>query len=507
MPIRNLISKPFGLRSSIAVNIAANVVSAIVFIASVPLYLPYIGVEAYGLVGIFVALQGVLMVLDLGLNVAITREFAVKGNDPTRSGEIHDLLRTAEIFYWVLTVLTALVWLTVARTASTYVNPEGLSPDTVYNCFLIMGIPLALQFPLSLYSAGLYGMQRQALVSGIGVVFAVARSLGVVAALRFISASPETYFIWNAGLMGLQVPVLALALRWAMPATDRKPRFESSMLTSQWRFVAGIGVVTLASTILLQTDKFVLARMFPLEVFGFYSLAATVAAGLQWLVQPVFRGVFPQLAQSAETGDQTTLTRVYHQGCQIMAIIILPISTVLVFFSWETMMLWQRNPETASNTYISLSLLMAGCALNALLFVPYALQLAFSSTRLQLITLVAGLAVSIPTTIAFASYWGPPGAAAVWLILNVLFLAITVPLTHRRFLAGEAARWGVHDVLMPLSAAVVAGALAKYFYRETDSFVLIAVQLAMVFGFVSICCVLASDIARNMLFRHSETLT
>lgn len=502
MSIRDLISKPFGLKSSIAANIAANAVTAVAFIISVPLIIPYIGIEAYGLVGVFIALQGVVMVLDIGLNVAVTREFATKGANPERLGELWDLLRTSEPVYWTITSIAAAFWLAAAGFVSSYVNPQGLSADTVYRSSLIMGIPLVLQFPVSLYSAGLYGLQRQALVSMITALFAVARSLGVLGALAVVSPSPETYFGWNALIVAIQVPVIALALRSAMPRAPRKPSFDPSLLTRQWKFVAGIGVVTLASMLLLQTDKFVLARMFSLETFGFYALAATVATGLQWLIQPVFRAFFPRLSQVAESDDQEILRLLYHQGCQLMAIVVLPVAAICVFFASEVMMSWQRNPAAALNSSPSLRFLMAGGAVNALLFVPYALQLAYGSTRIQLFSLLAGLAASVPLTIVFASYWGPVGAAAVWLLVNLVFLFVNVPLTHRRFLKGETSQWAVRDVLLPIIAAAASGGLMRLAYMETDSYLLMALQLGVAFVVVAVSCVLAADLVRGWLIRR-----
>jgi O-antigen/teichoic acid export membrane protein len=504
MSIRELISKPFGLKSSIAVNIAANIVTAAVFIISVPLVVPYIGYEAYGLVGIFVAIQGIVIVLDLGLNVAITREFATKAD---RSTEIWNLLRTAEVIYWAITALAIVLWAAFAGSIGRSVNPQGLSSDTVYHSFLLMGISLALQFPVSLYGAGLFGLQRQALVSGITTFFAVVRYLGVVAALRYFSASVETYFIWTAVVVAVQIPILAIALRSAMPKSSAQPRFDLSLLTGKWKFVLGIGLSTLASTLLFQTDKFVVARMFSLETFGFYALAATVAGGLQWLVQPVFRGTFPRLSQVAETGDQSRLAELYHQSCQLMAIAVLPVSTICVFFAWELMLLWQRDPAAADNSSTTLRFLIAGGAINALIVGPFALQLAFGSTRLQVFTLLAALAAAVPMAIVFSGYWGPAGAAAAWLVVNVALLSLVAPLTHRQFLSGETSRWAIRDVLLPVLAAAAGAASMRLAYRETDSYLLMTVQIGLALAFVTVCCIASADVARDWMRQRANAFS
>ena len=96
--IRQLFTRTSGLSLNIAANIAANVVTAAVFIVSIPLIIPYIGLEAYGLVGFYITLQSLMAVLELGLNVTITREFAIKSQDKEHASGLRDLLRTAEVF-------------------------------------------------------------------------------------------------------------------------------------------------------------------------------------------------------------------------------------------------------------------------------------------------------------------------------------------------------------------------------------------------------------------------
>ena len=50
--------------------------AALMGIAFVPLYVKVLGVESYGLVGVFAVLQASLMLLDLGLTPTLSREMA-----------------------------------------------------------------------------------------------------------------------------------------------------------------------------------------------------------------------------------------------------------------------------------------------------------------------------------------------------------------------------------------------------------------------------------------------
>lgn len=500
--LRRLLKHPSGLSLNIAANIASNMVTAVAFVISVPLFLPYIGVEAYGLVGFYMAIQGLMAVLDLGLNITVTREFAIAGKDEEGSAKMWDLLSTAEVLYWGMTILTASVWVLLAGWIKAFVNPQGLSADTVYYCVLLMGIPLALQFPMSLYTNGLYGLQRQALAGAITAGFSALRNLGVVGVLQFVSATPEALFIWHA-LCGLvHVPLLAASVRAWLPTRTQPSRIRWELLLDKRRFVTGIGIITLTSAILGSIDRLVTARVVSLESFGYYTLAVTVSAGIQWFVQPIFRALFPRLSQVAAEGDRAVLSHLYHQGCQLTSVVVLPIGATIMFFSWEVVTLWQRNEETARNTYVLVSILITAMSVNALLFVPYALQLAYGWTRLQAIALAASVVASLTLTILLASTFGGVGAAAVWLGVNCLLLLTTVPIAHRKLLPGATVSFFVRDVALPLAAALIGAGLARFAYRQTDSYLFIALQLALAYGFAAVCCVAASGLARAWLFKR-----
>ena len=53
-----------------AANLAARVWTALVHLAFVPLYVRYLGIEAYGLIGVFTSLLALFALLDLGLDGA-----------------------------------------------------------------------------------------------------------------------------------------------------------------------------------------------------------------------------------------------------------------------------------------------------------------------------------------------------------------------------------------------------------------------------------------------------
>ncbi|MDQ3181857.1 MAG: polysaccharide biosynthesis protein, partial [Acidobacteriota bacterium] len=63
----------------------------------VPIYLHYIGIESYGLIGIFSSIQAFIILLDFGLSPTLNRELARLSALTDRTQEMHDIKRTLEI--------------------------------------------------------------------------------------------------------------------------------------------------------------------------------------------------------------------------------------------------------------------------------------------------------------------------------------------------------------------------------------------------------------------------
>ena len=61
---------------NIIANYASQLYTSALAIVLVPLYVHYMGVEAYGLVGFYAMLQGWFLVLDMGVSATLSRQAA-----------------------------------------------------------------------------------------------------------------------------------------------------------------------------------------------------------------------------------------------------------------------------------------------------------------------------------------------------------------------------------------------------------------------------------------------
>jgi O-antigen/teichoic acid export membrane protein len=186
------------LKRNIVANLGGNVWTALMGLVFVPLYIHFIGIEAYGLVGIFATLLALFALIDMGLSRTLNREMARLSVLAGKAQEMRDLVRTLEVPYLGLAVLIGVVVTVLAPLiARHWVKAESLSPATVQHAVLLMGLATALCWPLSFYSGGLTGLQRQVLLNGINMAMATLRGLGAVLVLWLVSPTVEAFFTWQ----------------------------------------------------------------------------------------------------------------------------------------------------------------------------------------------------------------------------------------------------------------------------------------------------------------------
>jgi hypothetical protein len=90
---------------------------------------------------------------------------------------------------------------------------------------------------------------------------------------------------------------------------------------------------------------------------------------------------------------------------------------------------------------------------------PMYLGVAAGYPMVMTTTNVVAVAFIVPAIVVATRTFGVAGAAAVWVVLNSIYVVVAVPRVHRRVLRGELWRWYANDLLKPaVVAAAVAGA-------------------------------------------------
>lgn len=448
-------------RHGLLANFAGSAWSTLMQLVCIPLYIKFMGIEAFGLIGFYLTFQAVLQVLDLGLSPTMNREMARYSVQPEKAAEARDLVRTLEVGYWLMGFVVAAIFLCASTWIATHwINASTLSRQSVRQTVLLMGILAFFQWPVSFYQGGLMGLHKQVLFNVLRIIAVTVSNGGAVLVLWLVSPTIQAFFLWLVAVNAVQVVLLTSFLWKGLPPATRAPQFDVGLVRNIRRFAAGMGGITLTGLALTQIDKVVVSRLLSLKIFGYYTLAWAAASGLTIVSAVIFNVIFPRMTAQVAAGDEKGLRQTYHTGSQLMAVLVLPLAAVFSLFPFDVMHLWTRNTETAVFAGPILGILVIGSALNALLFMPYALQLAFGRTQLSLIAGLLSIAIVFPVIIPMTNYFGPVGAATVWAVLNIMNMIIVVPIMHLRLLPHETWRY-FKDIGLPFVTTIGTVALGR----------------------------------------------
>lgn len=493
--------------SSLKINILANFAgqawSVIISVAVIPFYIKFLGIEAYGLLGFYMMLQGVLQMLDLGFSPTLNRELARYSAMPEKAGVARDLVRTLEVGCWLLgIVIGGAVIVAAPFFAHHWLNVSALPSGDVQDALIMMGILVTLQWPQSFYGSGLMGLQRQVLINSVGISLSAVSSGGAVLVLWLISPKITALLSWQIVVSVIQVTLVTFLLWRNLPFSGRPPRLSLGVVRNVWKFAAGMSGITVSGIVLTQLDKVILSKMLSLEMFGYYTLAGAIGRGLYVLISPLFNAISPRFSALVASGDINMLKELYHRGSQLMAVLVLSLATVVALFSYDILMLWIGNAETARNAAPIASLLVIGTALNGLMNLPFALQLAYGWTRIGLYINSFFIITLVPTIVFLTTLYGAVGGASVWVVLNGSYLLIGIPLTHKRVLQGEAWRCFKEDIGLPLAAVLLVAGVGRWLIISPMPTVATLAGLSIVLLSTLAAAALAASHIRVWFFRE-----
>lgn len=469
------------IRRNIIANLVGNGANAIATLICTPIYAHMLGIEAYGLVGVYMTLQTLTIFFDMGLSTTINREIARLSAEPHKAQQMKNLVRTLETIYWLFgAAICFVIILLTPMIVDKWLHFQHLRPPEAKQAIRLAALAIGLRWPLTLYSGGLMGLQRQVSLNWILSTTAILQSFGAIAVLSLVAPSMHVFFLWQVVMAAVPTVWSRQCLQLQMPTTNMAARFILSELKTIWRFTAGAGAFTVTSMLLNQIDKIVLTKMVSLEAFGYYNIASVAAGAIYRLVGPVFSAIFPLFSSLIPANDIRRLTQSYHKGCELVSVLICPPTALGVIFSGPILLLWTRSNATSLSTHTTMSFLLAASALNALVYVPYALQLAYGWTTLGVYMNLFGLMISAVLLPLMISSYGALGAAAAKLVISLLSFAIGPLVMHRRILIGEARRWYLGDVGRPLAAASAVTSLGTLLNMKDFSPALMMASLAAI---------------------------
>ncbi|MEY4755557.1 MAG: hypothetical protein RJA34_455 [Pseudomonadota bacterium] len=460
-------------RRSLVATYASQIYVAVTGIVIVPVYIRYMGTEAYGLVGFYAMLQACFQMLDMGLSPTLSRQTARLSGGAITSLELRRLLRVLEgIFYGVALLGTLAIGLSADWIATRWLQAQSLPLDQVRLSIELMACIVGLRWVAGLYRGAIGGFEQQVWLGKLNAAAATARFVLVLGIFEWFGKSPAHFFGWQFLVATVETTTLLVMTYRLLPPiapTGESVGWHWNSVRKVIGFSLSIAFTSAIWVSVTQTDKLMLSKILPLAEYGYFTVSILLASGIMMISAPISNSLMPRMARLHAEGAHTQVIDIYRKATRLVAMTALPVALILSLFSKEVLWAWAGDEKLVEAAALTLSLYAAGYGVLAISAFPYYLQYAKGDVRLHLIGNILLVVTLIPALIFSTQRSGMTGAGWSWLVCNALYLLAWTPLVHRRFAPNLHLSWLLSDVLRPIWPALVLGiTAANYFPWSID---------------------------------------
>ena len=496
------------LKKNIIASYASQLYVILIGIVMVPMYIRYMGAEAYGLVGFYAMLQVWFNLLDMGLTPTMARETARFHGGATDALSYRRLVRALEgIFITVALIGGAAMFAASSYIARDWLKASQLPVVELQRAIQLIAVIIAMRWMCGLYRGAISGSERLVWLGNYNAFVATLRFIGVLPILMFVGVTPIIFFSYQFIIAVFELTGLLIYAYRILPyiPIGRRLPWSWAPLNPVIKLSLTIAVTSSIWVLVTQTDKLVLSKILPLDEYGYFTLSVLVASGVVVISRPISDAIMPRMTKLEAKGDHAGLISVYRQATQLVTIIASAASVTLIVCAEPLLWAWTGDRNLAQHAAPILRLYAIGNGILAVAAFPYYLQYAKGDLRLHLIGNAGFVVLLIPTIIWAASQYGGVGAGYVWVGSNLLVFIAWLPFIHRKFAPGLNLQWYFQDVLVIAAVAVIVGYGLSTFLTHSESRWL---QLGEVVGFGSLTLISAASASSAVWNRvKSKSLT
>ncbi|QOR66321.1 oligosaccharide flippase family protein [Cytobacillus suaedae] len=456
-------------RNRMSANVVANLFGRLWSMFSIylfiPLYIYFLGEEAYGLVTFYATLYTVMNLLGLGLSKTLRREFASgEDNDEIRLKK-YKMLRSVEVVYFGITFLIIIIcFLGAEALAEHWLNIGSLDKQTVIVTIRLMGVTISLQILSYLYIGGLLGLEYQVKANMYLVGWSIAKNLGVIIVLWLIKEDIRLFYIWHIivdlfFLMLVRISVIKLLegntpLKWSLA--------DITNLKEIKEFAFGLFLVSLVYTLNSQLDKIVVSKLLSLLEVGAYFLTYSLGQLTSIISTAIATAAFSKLTMYFSTNDIKMQKESYINLNRIAGITVICIGTFVAVYAYELLLVWTGNQILSNIARSAAFYVVIGSTFAALQIISYEYLLSRGNTKINNVLGISSIPYTLIVTPILVSKFGIFGAAISWCILMTVLTIIYLSYIHYNYIGNDTIRWLIGYTFLPFIFSLGIAYLSKY---------------------------------------------
>jgi len=446
------------LKPNIIFNTLGNAWLGLLTLATTPIQVHFLGVEAFGFVGLISVLQVLLGTLDLGISATVTK--VVAGDQSAGRSASSDAVNTACSAYWIIALfISILLWWNSARVTAFWLSRTSLEPATVELGIQILAVYLGLRWPVAFYTGVISGLQRMEVLNLIKASVLTLRHIGGIVVL-FFAPDLVMFLVWFAFSSAVELVVYATVTYRLLPTLRRWPYFSLASFKDIWRYSAAMNLIALSALVLSQADRLAVTKFLSLEALGYFSIAYSASSVISLVQSAINNASFPAFAHSFSTGQRADLLSRYGKASQLMGLVVALPCFALIFFGQKILQYW-ISASVADEAAVAMAWLALGFFFNAAVSNAYMAAVACDQPSLPLKVNLLALVFYLPLLYWLVHQYGIIGAAAAYASLNAYYLFTLVPLVQTKVMRQGMGVWLRVNFLPFLLVGTGAFGLAK----------------------------------------------
>jgi len=493
------------LKRNILASYASQIYVTLVGILLLPLYIKYMGSEAYGLVGFFTMLQAWFALLDLGLTPTIGRETARYRGGAMSALAYRQLFRVLSLLFAGIAVIGGGgLWLLSEVVATRWLNVSELPISEVVLAVQIMAISVALRWMGGLYRGVVTGSECLVWLGGFNAVIASLRFIAVFASMWFYGFTPFVFFIHQLIVAVLELVGLYMMCYRLLPtrtSIGQAIGWSFRPVQPLLKFALTIAFTSSVWVLVTQTDKLVLSGILPLAEYGQFTLAVLVASGIMVISGPISSAIMPHMARLHAEGKHEELLQIYRNATQLVSIIAGSAAITLALCAQPLLFAWTGDNTLSTQAAPILTLYAIGNGFLAVAAFSYYLQYAIGNLRYHLIGNAVLVGILIPGIIYAATHFGAIGAGYVWLLTNGLFLLCWVAYVHHKLEPELHWQWLSRDIFAIILPALITAYVMLMFDFQLEGRMQCLILVAVLGVGTMTIAALTSKIGRQRLLK------
>lgn len=455
-----------------------SVTSAILTFIFTPLFLAAFGLEDYAYINIWITVNVVLLVFDLGINLTINNIIASEENSATDKQNYflhYDSVITRRIFFvtcvFLMVILINHFWI-------------SQSSEKVLWVIILISLSSTLQFLIQYFYNVYLGLFLHKKVSQANILFLIIRfGLGYVFAILF--ADVILFFVMQLVISIVQYGFYKWRILNRLSLSFRsKSQLDKLKIQNKKRYILQITILSFASITLAHLDRLWAFTESDLSSYSIYAIAFSGASILQLVIQPLYKTYFSRYSQLKNSSEEKKIKCL--SASLIIASSLLTVLSISVFLYAETLLVVWLNESYSNDILYHFKLAVIGLTLAGYFWLPAAYMQANGKPELHNKVIIASIVLGTIFYLVNKQYALELSPAVIWVGHGALLVIIEGYYFAKNILLNESYKVLLYGLLLPLVfvCGLYLGLIQIDVLHDFIGFMLIIFTVLVIFAFI-----------------------